>query len=287
MTTSDDLQTYLDAVAPTLEAGHRWLFDTVQPDGALMRPAGVTAPVIAGRRFTFVPAAEPRSTAAIVVRPDQSGTTGAVKKLRDPDLEALAAHITDLGTAAGVVWSLSKSIAMIRTMRKAHPSLVAAVTRYQSGCPVHQGSSCGVPGARPCAWITAGFQQLILPDIAVPAPIPSPPVASIITPSRPPAAPIPSLLAGNRQRQAQAAQRTIAAAVEAVAAWHRSGRSDQARESLQVLQLRIDHPDLTLRELGELHTPALTKDAYAARLRRALAVTKPHDARKKRIDTAA
>lgn len=286
MTTNDDLQTYLDAVAPTLEAGHHWLFDTAQSDGALMRPAGVTAPAVAGRRFTFVPAAGRRSTAAIVVRPDQTGTTRAVKKLRVSELDALAAQVTDLGTAAAAM-SLNESVAVIRTMRKAHPSLITAVTRFQSGCPVHQGHSCGVPGAKPCEWITAGFQQLILPDIAVPAPIPSLPVASIVTPSRSPSAPVPNLLAGNRQRQAQGAQRAIAAAVEAVAAWRRSGRSDQARESLQVLQLRIDHPDLALRELAELHKPPLTKDAYAARLRRALAVTKPHDARKKRIDTAA
>lgn len=286
MTMNDDLQTHLDVVAPTLESGHRWLFDTAQPGGALVRPGGVTAPAIAGRRFTFVPAAGRRSTAAIVVRPDQTSTTRAVTKLRVSELDALAAQITDLGTAAAAV-SLSKSVAVIRTMRRAHPSLITALARFQSGCPVHQGNSCGVPGAQPCEWITAGFQQLILPDIAVPPPIRTPPVAAAVRSTKSSSTPVPGLLAGNRLRQAQGAQRAIAAAAEAVAAWRRSGQSDQARESLQVLQLRIDHPDLTLRELAELHTPPVTKDAYASRLRRALAVTESHDARKKQINTAA
>ncbi|MDV7259933.1 helix-turn-helix domain-containing protein [Mycolicibacterium fortuitum] len=39
---------------------------------------------------------------------------------------------------------------------------------------------------------------------------------------------------------------------------------------IQALQLRINHPDWTLAQLGQSMTPPITKHAYAALLRRAL-----------------
>ena len=50
----------------------------------------------------------------------------------------------------------------------------------------------------------------------------------------------------------------------------RTRRSAITEEALRVLQLRVEHPEYSLRELAAAHTPPLTKDSYAARLRRAL-----------------
>lgn len=81
--------------------------------------------------------------------------------------------------------------------------------------------------------------------------------------------PVPSqcqaaAIEANRKRHADAIQPHVEAAKRALAAV-------DSPEVKAVLTLRISHPDKTLAELGELHSPPLTKAAYWGRFRRAIA----------------
>ncbi|CPV66490.1 helix-turn-helix domain-containing protein [Mycobacteroides abscessus] len=83
----------------------------------------------------------------------------------------------------------------------------------------------------------------------------------------------------NARRQARAveAARTALAVLNQV-----SFPKASTVEALRVLALRVDHPLLALRQLAELHDPPLTKDTYAARLRRAIEIAAEYQARRER-----
>ena len=79
------------------------------------------------------------------------------------------------------------------------------------------------------------------------------------------------LNAANAQRRDHGATRAIPLARQAIAVLERRPhRNLSSEQGLRVLRLRVENPGLSLRELAVLHDPPLTKDTYAARLRRAL-----------------
>lgn len=83
----------------------------------------------------------------------------------------------------------------------------------------------------------------------------------------------------NAQRQARA----VVAAKRALAVLNQVPYPKAStEEAIRVLRLRVDHPAMSLRQLAQLHEPALTKDTYAARLRRAIEVADEIQARKAR-----
>lgn len=65
------------------------------------------------------------------------------------------------------------------------------------------------------------------------------------------------------RHQAELARRALAALQE------RAAGAAHEQRWIQALQHRIDHPDAALAELGQSMAPPLTKNAYAALLRRA------------------
>jgi cell division protein WhiA len=72
----------------------------------------------------------------------------------------------------------------------------------------------------------------------------------------------------NETRRARAAGRTVAAANDLL-----NRRAGSLPPTLAlVARLRIDHPDASLAELGELAEPPITKHTVASRLRRLLAL---------------
>ncbi len=83
----------------------------------------------------------------------------------------------------------------------------------------------------------------------------------------------------NAQRQARA----VAAAKRALAVLNQVAfPKASTEEAIRVLRLRVDRPAMSLRQLAQLHEPVLTKDTYAARLRRAIEVADEIQARKAR-----
>ncbi len=74
----------------------------------------------------------------------------------------------------------------------------------------------------------------------------------------------------NRQRAIQAGRTQAVLARIALSALHAQPPSAHRDRWITALQHRISNPDATLAELGHTMTPAMTKHAYAALLRRAL-----------------
>ncbi|GAT07693.1 MULTISPECIES: helix-turn-helix domain-containing protein [Mycolicibacterium] len=80
-------------------------------------------------------------------------------------------------------------------------------------------------------------------------------------------------LAANMRRARETGQRTSAQAQQVLAELLASGRYPHW---VAVLQHRVDHPTASLRELAQTMVPPMTKDAYAAQLRRALQTAQHH-----------
>ncbi|HVB08869.1 MAG TPA: DNA-binding protein WhiA [Bacillota bacterium] len=74
--------------------------------------------------------------------------------------------------------------------------------------------------------------------------------------------------------------KTVAAAMRQVAAIQRLNAADLPLGLRQVAELRLRHPDLSLRELGGLTTPALSKSGVAHRLRMLVALGEGRPGRK-------
>lgn len=255
----------VEALTPALVSGLRWLFDVEQPATALVRAEGIALPPLLGRRLIFVPGSD-RDAAAVIVQ--TVATPPTAELLGDDEISALAAEAEHLTSAAVAVQRPTEASHAVRIQlsRLAHRSLRAAVARFRAGCPIHHQPACGHtrgPEA-PCQWYARGAQALIGP--------PEPVILPVLAPYHPvTAASIAALSTANARRRDRGARRAVAAASDAIALLTRSPRgAGGSEEALRVLRLRVEHPDLSLRELAELHDPPMTKDSYAARLRRAL-----------------
>ncbi|MEN4464291.1 helix-turn-helix domain-containing protein [Mycolicibacterium conceptionense] len=282
-----------DGLAPILASGLRWLYDTEQPRGALLRPGGVALPPVHGRWYIFAPGVR-RPGAAIVVQAEIAGPSDLAKEL-DAELTELAALVTKLtGVDARVTSTSGASVGRVDLDAAAHPSLVDAVRRYLAGCPTHRQHGCGhAHGAQaPCRWYADGFARLVQPDRVLPHAA----IADSATPAEPspqapptPAAPQPvGLRTANDRRRDRAATRAVKLAQRAIVVLsdmpHRRAVTEEA---LAVLRLRVAHPELSLSELAALHEPPITKDTYSARLRRALIAAGTRQGRPKQKSTTA
>jgi len=118
-TAAGDLRAHL----PTVLVGLHWLYDTPQPDDAvLVDGAGQTLASAGGWRFTFVPA-NPSGTPSIVVDPAAS-----LHPLSQRDIDELAEHVDDFGEPVRRAY-LSGARGILELHSKAHPSLLSAVAR--------------------------------------------------------------------------------------------------------------------------------------------------------------
>jgi len=122
---------------PELLVGLRWLFDTVQPDGAMVSAGGQV--VRSGRRtLRFRPVDWQGHAVIEIVGPAAAG---------DPspraELEAYAQALDDMGEDVVASWIGRRGqVRSIALARPVHPTLRAAVDRYVAGCPEHPGQQC-------------------------------------------------------------------------------------------------------------------------------------------------
>jgi hypothetical protein len=153
----------VDRLQATVDAGLAWLYDTEQPDTAILQHHGVPLPAVGNRRLSFCPVGFNRQPVVVVnvvtvtyiedsLRPHNPLAAG--------ELEALAALI---GRSAPVstTWNgHPAATGSIGLARPAHPSLVAAVTRYHARCPEHDSVFCSRTG---CGWYRDGHRTVIYP----------------------------------------------------------------------------------------------------------------------------
>ena len=149
---------------PFLKAGLAWLYETVQPPGAILQHHGVSSPRAGGRSYGFVPVGAGSRPVVIirVAQPRRHPDDGTLlNPLSRVEVDAVAAEIAKLGYDVADVWNgAGHDTGSFGLSGPAHPSLVAAVDRYRAGCPEHpqQNVFCD------CGWYQQGNALVVGPD---------------------------------------------------------------------------------------------------------------------------
>jgi hypothetical protein len=163
-----------DTLATILDTGLTWLYDTVQPNTAHATHHGIVLRLPdANRIYGFCPDGAQHRPVVIVDVAKVEWIDNGPNRLQTPANPLDVGELTDLvkelhhrGFESSGTWnghpSTSGSIGLIR---KAHPTLVAAVDRYRAGCLEHPNRSvfCDYD-----TW-TAGFRRVVQPPRPTPA----------------------------------------------------------------------------------------------------------------------
>ncbi|GAA2107967.1 hypothetical protein [Streptomyces synnematoformans] len=154
-----------------LAAGLAWLYETEQPDDAILQHHGETlSRPDSNRWYGFCPAGwDGRVVISTHVGKVEWTGEGGGRRPANPlgpgELDAITAELAGLGAEVVSTWNghpgTTGSLALARP---AHPTLLAAVDRYRRGCPNHTGPLCSWDG---CPWYPTGNARVAhLKDIA-------------------------------------------------------------------------------------------------------------------------
>ncbi|MGH3556011.1 MAG: hypothetical protein ACRDTK_00560 [Mycobacterium sp.] len=159
-----------------LRAGLDWLYNTVQPDTAIIDPRNTTT--AAGHRvINFMPLGWASKASVIVevahVAWGLGPGAGPLNPMPPAELDQLATHVTASGTEVDEVRCAPRPlVGTITLTRDAHPTLRAAVARFNAGCPIHRSRRCWRAqhhGGRDCSWYNDGQRGVIWPFTAAAA----------------------------------------------------------------------------------------------------------------------
>ena len=121
---------------PSVLLGLRWLYDTEQPTNAIARSDGQALPSTGGQTLRFIPREHPGGT---VIRIETTLTTADPYPVAGKDLDNFAGLLDDLDVHVHRRWiEYPGASACFALFPPAHPSLCAAVARYERGCAVHR-----------------------------------------------------------------------------------------------------------------------------------------------------
>lgn len=141
------------AHVPALVVGLRWLYDTEQPPAAIVDHRGRRLRSAGDRTVRFTPVGWQGRVVVVLI--PTTNTHGRVRPVSAGELEAFADAVSDLGEDVVSTWS-GELRGFVALSRPAHPSLRAAVQRYEDGCPDHGGApACG------CGWLAAGSEHVV------------------------------------------------------------------------------------------------------------------------------
>lgn len=167
-----------------LAAGLAWLYQTAQPDGAIVNHGPSLA---AGERtYTFHPTGGQRRGPEVVidVRHPRYEDRGRRRVLTNPLHPGELVEVADVFAILGVTvvdrWNGTQETGSLRLADPAHPSLLAAHRRYLAQCPRHRTVFCGRPadeGGDGCSWYRAGAELLVPPT----HPLCDPPATAVVT----------------------------------------------------------------------------------------------------------
>jgi hypothetical protein len=164
-----------EEIRDVLTTGLRWLYDTGQPDGAILQHHGSTLPFgEANRWFGFVPAgAANLPVVHINVGKVEWTDEGPINPLEPGELEALADEITALGFEVSHTWNGHPAVTgSVGLKRAAHPTLLAAVNQYLAGCLEHPKYGRGDVFCD-CGWYGRGNALVVQPTRAAAVPVPA------------------------------------------------------------------------------------------------------------------
>lgn len=160
-------------IEDVLAAGLRWLYQTEQPEDAILQHHGVTLVGDRSRSFPainrarlmgFAPAAADGSVVVWteVAGNDYDDRAEPLHRLLPEELEVMTRMIESLGETVARTWNGHPApTGSLALERPAHPTLAAAVKRYNQGCSDHpaKGVFCQ------CDWYRIGREKLRLPEI--------------------------------------------------------------------------------------------------------------------------
>jgi len=148
-------------VRAVLAAGLSWLYDTVQPHGAIVSHHGVFR-ILGERSYRFIPAniTNPGGLPVVVcavARPhfDENNQWRLTNPIDGPaEIDAFAALLAELGPPVVDRWNGQEGCTSgsLQLGRRAHPTLLAAVDTYHAGCLEHPQHSVFCR----CGWYQAG-----------------------------------------------------------------------------------------------------------------------------------
>jgi hypothetical protein len=156
-----------ERLTAVLTAGLTWLYDTEQPDGAILHHSGESLPAEGNRRFSFIPAGGSRE-AIVVVDVAHVGwvdvdpwTKAPANPLGPGELERITDALAELGARVARTWNgYPATTGSLALVRPAHPTLLAAVDRYHAGCLEHPGYGRGDVFCD-CDWYGHGNARVI------------------------------------------------------------------------------------------------------------------------------
>lgn len=153
-------------LAEALTAGLHWLYETEQPTDAWMQHHGQQIPVIDNRFLAFIPTSDgglPVIVIGVAMPTWKEGPRGDMvpaNPLTPIELPRLAAELERRGYAVRSTWNgFPGATGSVGLVRPAHPSQVAAVDRYRSGCLEHPARSVFCE----CEAWRAGFGRAVAP----------------------------------------------------------------------------------------------------------------------------
>lgn len=153
-----------------LAAGLAWLYDTPQPDGAILQHHGASLPPVGNRWFRFIPSGWGGRVVVVVdvakvewIDNGPNDLATPANPLEPDELDWLTCELAVLGVEVVHTWNGHPAITgSLALARPAHPSLLAAVERYRAGCPEHSGPLCSWGG---CPWYGDGNALVVMPAL--------------------------------------------------------------------------------------------------------------------------
>ncbi|MEU1553979.1 hypothetical protein ABZ517_14840 [Streptomyces scabiei] len=158
----------MTTLATILDAGLGWLYDTGQPDDAHQQHHGLTLHLPETNRwYGFCPSSAHRLPVVSVDVLKIEWIDNGPNDLKTPanplgpdELTDLAAELRRRGFDVDGTWNGHPgTTGSVGLVREAHPTLVAAVQRYRSGCTVHPERSVFCD----CDTWNAGFRRVVRP----------------------------------------------------------------------------------------------------------------------------
>lgn len=153
-------------VRQVLAAGLGWLFDTVQPEGAILQHHGTGSPGYTGRRYRFCPDGLEHGCVVVVEGSPAINADGLIDPMTAAEVDTITRLLAELGRPVWRPWNgAGLHTGSFALDGWAHPSLRQALARYRAGCPTHDGDVfCGRSHhSDPCTWYADGHRLVVEP----------------------------------------------------------------------------------------------------------------------------
>ncbi|GAB7065883.1 hypothetical protein H7J06_07890 [Mycobacterium hodleri] len=151
----------VEAHRAAVRSGLAWLYDTEQPERAILQHHGESLVSQGNRNVRFIPSGWAGRVVIVVdVTKVEYGTDprarGPLNPLAAGELDAFTGLLADLARTVVHTWNgHPAATGSLALAEPAHPSLQAAVSRYLAGCPRHHTTLCR------CGWYGEGNRHVI------------------------------------------------------------------------------------------------------------------------------